>query len=405
MSLPSPKPLPLSRLKVLDVSQVMAGPFCCMLLGDMGADVIKVEPPGTGDQTRRSMGFTLKGSDSGGFIALNRNKRSVALNLATEEGRQIAATLVDRADVFVTNARPAALARAGLDYDTRKASNPRLVYAHINGYGIEGPDRDRAAYDVGAFWSRAGVAAALTPDGADLPYQRGGMGDHMAGMAAAGAVAAALLARERTGEGQLVSTSLMRIGMYMIGWDISMSLRLGIPAIPMSVQAPPNPLINAYTAGDGRRFWLLGLQADRHWPDVLRAIERPEWADDPRYATIEARWQHSAELVADLNAIFVARPMADWADVFDREDVWLAPVQHAHEVVDDPQAHAAGGFVDVPTEDGPLKAVASPVDFAGTPWAPRSMPPEFAQHTEEVLLELGFDWDRIIELKDAGAIP
>src|SRR5205814_8440906 len=132
--------------------------------------------------------------------------------------------------------------------------------------------RGGAAYDVGAFWSRAGVAAALTPDGVDLPYQRGGMGDHMAGLAAAGAVSAALLARERTGEGQLVSTSLMRIGLYMIGWDISMALRLGIPAIPMTVKAPPNPLINAYATGDGRRFWMLGLQADRHWPAVLRAI-------------------------------------------------------------------------------------------------------------------------------------
>jgi crotonobetainyl-CoA:carnitine CoA-transferase CaiB-like acyl-CoA transferase len=220
-------------------------------------------------------------------------------------------------------------------------------------------------------------------------------------------VAAALLARERTGEGQLVSTSLLRIGMYMIGWDISMSLRLGIPAIPMSIKAPPNPLINAYSTADGRRFWMLGLQADRHWPDVLRAIDRPEWAADPRFSTIESRWQYSSELVAELEAVFATRSMEEWAEVFDREDVWWAPVQHAHEVVDDAQAHASGGFVDVPSDrsDGPVKMVASPVDFAGTPWASRSMPPEFGQHTEELLLELGYDWDRIIELKDAGAIP
>jgi crotonobetainyl-CoA:carnitine CoA-transferase CaiB-like acyl-CoA transferase len=313
---------------------------------------------------------------------------------------------VDQADVFVSNARPAALARAGLDFEAVSSRNPRLVYAHINGYGIEGADRDRAAYDVGAFWSRAGVAAALTPDGADLPYQRGGMGDHMAGMAAAGAVAAALLARERTGEGQVVSTSLLRIGMYMIGWDISMSLRLGVPAVPMTVKAPPNPLINAYSAGDGRRFWMLGLQADRHWPDVLRAVGHPEWAEDPRFSTIESRWQHSAELVAALDAVFATRAMDEWAEIFDREDVWWAPVQHAHEVVDDAQAHAAGAFVDVPSAEGdPVRMVASPVDFGGTPWAPRSMSPEFGQHTEEVLLELGLDWDRIIELKEAGAIP
>jgi crotonobetainyl-CoA:carnitine CoA-transferase CaiB-like acyl-CoA transferase len=195
--------------------------------------------------------------------------------------------------------------------------------------------------------------------------------------------------------------------MYMIGWDISMSLRLGIPAVPMTVKAPPNPLINAYTAGDGRRFWLLGLQADRHWPDILRAVDRPMWAEDPRFSSIQLRWQNSAELVTELNGVFATRPLSEWAEIFDREDVWWAPVQHAHETIDDAQVRAAGGFVDVPSADGgdPVPGVASPADFGGTPWAPRSGPPEFSQHTEEVLVELGYDWDKITELKDAGAIP
>ena len=384
----------------------VAGPAASGVLGDWGAEVVKIEPP-EGDPFRGLLSAFGGDGSSPPFELDNRNKRSVGLNLSHPDGQRIAAQLVDQADVFVTNARMPALARAGLDYETVSARNPRLVYASVSGYGIDGDERDRAAYDVGAFWSRAGVAAALTPDGVDLPYQRGGMGDHMAGMAAAGAVAAALLARERTGKGQLVSTSLLRIGMYMIGWDISMALRLGLPVVPMTVQAPPNPLINAYTAGDGRRFWMLGLQGDRHWPDVLRAIERPEWGEDPRYTSIESRFEHSAALVADLNAVFSTKPLDEWATIFDREDVWWAPVQQGQDVVGDPQAHAAGGFVDVPGVDGgdPVRMVASPVDFAGTPWAARSMPPEFAQHTEEVLLELGYDWDRIIELKDAGAIP
>jgi crotonobetainyl-CoA:carnitine CoA-transferase CaiB-like acyl-CoA transferase len=251
------------------------------------------------------------------------------------------------------------------------------------------------------------VAASLTPEGTDLPYQRGGIGDHMAGMATAGAVAAALFARERTGEGQLVTTSLLRTGVYMMGWDISMALRMGVPTVPMTVAAPPNPLISAYAAGDGRRFWLLGLQAGRHWPDVLRAVGRPDWAEDERFASIRARTKHSAELVHELGTIFATRPLDEWAVIFDREDVWWAPVQHAHETVTDPQVVASGGFVDVPTPDGgePVRMVASPVDFAGTPWAARSMPPEHGQHTEEVLLELGCDWDEIIRLKDEGAIP
>jgi crotonobetainyl-CoA:carnitine CoA-transferase CaiB-like acyl-CoA transferase len=393
-------------IRVVEVGMWVAGPSAAAVLGDWGADVVKIEPP-DGDPFRGLLSAFGGDGLNPPFELDNRNKRSVGLNLSHEEGRRIAAELVDHADVFVTNARPAALERAGLDYETASARNPRLVYASVSGYGVEGDERDRAAYDVGAFWSRAGIAAALAPDGADLPYQRGGMGDHMAGMAAGGAVAAALLARERTGEGQLVSTSLLRIGMYMMGWDISMSLRLGIPVIPMTVRAPPNPLINAYTAGDGRRFWMLGLQADRHWPDVLRAVDRTDWADDPRFNSIEARWQHSSELVDELSTLFATKPLAEWAAIFDREDVWWAPVQYAHETVDDPQAAAAGGFVEVPAADGadPVRMVATPVDFAGTPWSARSMPPEFAQHTEEVLLELGYDWDRIIELKDAGAIP
>jgi crotonobetainyl-CoA:carnitine CoA-transferase CaiB-like acyl-CoA transferase len=392
-------------VRVVEVGQWVAGPAAAAVLGDWGADVVKIEPL-DGDPFRGLLSALGAGGSSPPFELDNRNKRSVALDLRVEEARGIAAQLVDGADVFVTNARPAALARAGLDFASVAERNPRLVYAHVTGYGLEGEDADRAAYDVGAFWSRAGVAASLTPDGSPLPYQRGGMGDHMAGLAAAGAVSAALFARERTGAGQLVSVSLLRIGMYMLGWDISMALRLGFPTTPISVSAPPNPLISAYEAGDGKRFWMLGLQGDRHWPDVLRAVERPEWADDERFSSIIARFQHAAELVAELNAIFATRTMAEWAPIFDREDVWWAPVQHAHETVDDPQVRAAGGFVPVPTDGGePVEMVASPVDFGGTPWAPRSMPPEFAQHTEEVLLELGHDWDRIIQLKDLGAIP
>ena len=395
---------PMDGVRVVEVGMWVAGPAGAAILGDWGADVVKIEPP-DGDPFRGLLSGIVDGV-SPPFELDNRNKRSVGLNLSLPEGRELAAALVDQADVFVTNARPGALARAGLDWDTVSARNPRLVYAHVTGYGLTGDDADRAAYDVGAFWSRAGVAASLTPDGQPLPYQRGGMGDHMAGLAAAGAVAAALFARERSGEGQLVSTSLLRIGMYMLGWDVNMSLRLGVPTMPMTVVAPPNPLISAYQAGDGKRFWMLGLQGDRHWPDVLRAVGRPEWADDERFADLMSRFANSAELVRELNAIFATKSLSEWARVFDEEDVWWAPVQHAHDLIDDPIARAAGGFVSVPVDGGdPVEMVASPIDFAGTPWSPRSMPPEFAQHTEEVLLELGHDWDRIIELKELGAIP
>ena len=399
-------PGPMHGIRVVEIGMWVAGPAAAGILGDWGAEVIKIEPP-EGDPFRALLSALGLDGSNPPFELDNRNKRSIALRLSHPEGQRIAAEVIDGADVFVSNARPAALARAGLDYDTLSARNPRLVYAHLTGYGLEGDDRDRAAYDVGAFWSRAGVAASLAPEGTDLPYQRGGMGDHMAGMATAGAVAAALLARERTGEGQLVTTSLLRTGVYMMGWDISMALRMQVPTTPMTTVAPPNPLISAYTAGDGRRFWMLGLQGSRHWPDVLRAVDRPDWAEDERFASMRDRTKNSAELVRELNAIFATKTLDEWGAVFDREDVWWAPVQHAHETIDDPQVVASGGFVDVPASDGgePVRMVASPADFAGTPTAPRSMPPEHGQHTEEVLLELGYDWDKIIELKDAGAIP
>jgi len=397
---------PLEGFRVVEVGMWVAGPAAAAILGDWGAEVVKIEPP-EGDPFRALLSAVGLDQSNPPFELDNRNKRSIALNLSHPDGQRLAAELVDGADVFVTNARPSALERARLDHETLSARNPRLVYAHLTGYGLAGEDRDRAAYDVGAFWSRAGIAASLTPEGHDLPYQRGGMGDHMAGMATAGAIAAALLARERTGQGQLVSTSLLRTGLYMMGWDVSMALRMGVPTTPMTVHAPPNPLISAYTASDGRRFWMLGLQGSRHWPDVLRAIGRPEWADDDRFRSMRDRGINSAELVSEMNAIFATKTLDEWGEVFDREDVWWAPVQHAHETVTDPQVLAAGGFVDVPAPDGgdPMRMVASPADFAGTPWEPRSVPPEHGQHTEEVLLELGYDWDDIGSFKDGGAIP
>ncbi len=398
-------PGPMEGVKVVELGMWVAGPAAAGVLGDWGADVVKIEPP-EGDPFRGLLSALGSAGSSPPFELDNRNKRSVGVNLGVAEGRQFAAELVDGADVFVTNARPGALARAGLDYASVSARNPRLVYAHVTGYGLEGDDSDRAAYDVGAFWSRAGVAASLTPDGGapPVPARRDGRPHGRAG-GGRGRVRRPLRPGAHR-EGQMVSVSLLRIGMYMLGWDISMALRLGLPTVPMTVAAPPNPLISAYEAGDGKRFWMLGLQADRHWPDVLRAVERPDWADDPRFSSLVARFEHSAELVSALNEVFATRPLAEWAPVFDREDVWWAPVQHAHETVDDPQVRAAGGFVTVPVVGGdPVEMVATPVDFGGTTWEPRSMPPEFAEHTEAVLLELGHDWDHIIELKELGAIP
>ena len=280
------------------------------------------------------------------------------------------------------------------------------MYARVTGYGERGPDADRPAYDVGAFWARTGMVAALTPEGSDPPLQRGAMGDHTAGMTLAGGVAAALVARERTGRGQLVTTSLLRVGAFVMGWDANAALRLGIHATPMERRTMPNPVISSYRAGDGRWFWLLGLQGQRHWPDLVRTVGKPEWLDDPRFATMPARREHATALVAALDEIFATAPMAEWAKRLDAAGMWWAPVQTVEELLEDPQAHAAGLFVDVPQADGrTAPAIASPLDFSDTTWAVEAPAPECGQHTELVLLELGYDWDEIAALREKGALP
>ena len=232
------------------------------------------------------------------------------------------------------------------------------------------------------------------------------MGDHMAGMSAAGAIAAALFHRERTGQGQKLEVSLVRVGAYMMSWDITLALRLGTPVIPYDREHHINPLINCYRAGDGRWFWLLHLQADRHWPNVCRAVGRPDLLEDPRFSDIQKRRDNAPALVAELDKEFAKRPLSQWAEIFQREDVWWAPVNNVNELLEDPVVEKSGILVDVPAGDGSsFKLVAPPVTFRGTPSGPQRPPPELGQHTEEILLELGYSWDDIVALKEQGVIP
>jgi len=399
-------PGPLEGIRVVEMGFWVAAPSTSLILCDWGADVIKIEPP-NGDPLRgwvASMtGWTIPSNSP--FELDNRGKRSIALNLETEEGRTIARALIDKADVFVTNVRPKALERSGLTYERLRETNQGLVYCQMTGYGPDGPNRDRAAYDIGAFWAHGGVAAGLTPKGAELPQQRGGMGDHVAGCSAAGAICAALLARSRTGEGQRVSVSLLRTGVYVMGWDISIALRVKLPVEAYDRYHAVNPLIDCYQAGDGRWFWLLLLQGDRHWPDLCRAIGREDLLEDARFADISRRLQNAPRLVEELDRVFATKSLDEWGQAFDRENVWWAPVNSINQVVNDPVVQEAGAFVDVPGPEGPIQGVATPADFYGTPWQPQGYVPELGQHTEEILLELGYDWDRIVAIKEGGVIP
>ena len=380
---------PMEGIKVVELGVWVAGPAAAGILADWGADVIKIESP-RGDPGR--MFGRMLGCDLGvnpPFEMDNRNKRSIVLDLTTEEGRDIAFELLADADVFVTNVRPGALQRLGLDFETASAHNPRLVYGLITGYGESGPDAERAAYDVAAFWSRAGVAHLLTRPGDTPPFQRGGMGDHSAGMTLAAAICAALLARERTGTGQLVTTSLYRQGAYTVSFDINTYLLTGQPIAIGQRETMGNPCMNNYAAGDGRRFWIVGLEGDRHWPPLCRAVGHSEWLDDPRFSDARARAVNGTELIAELDEIFATKSLDEWAQVFASEpDFFWSPVNSIEDVVADQQFHAAGGVVDVPDKEASVPMVATPADFHGTPWAPRSVAPELGQHTHEVFAEL-----------------
>lgn len=368
---------PLTGVKVVELGVWVAGPAAAGLMADWGAEVIKVEPE-TGDPQRSVFG-ALGIADQAGvppFEIDNRGKRSVVLDLRTDDGMSQMLALLADADVFVTNVRPAGLARLGLDADTLARKFPRLVYGIITGYGLSGPDVDRAGYDVGAFWARSGLAHTLVAPDEMPPPLRSGQGDHTTAMSLAAGVMAALFDRERTGRGRVVSTSLLRTGIYTLGWDIGVFLRFGKRQSTRPRHRNAQPQVLNYRARDSRSFWLLGLEADRHWRGLLEAIERPDLADDPRFVTARDRAQHTEELIGILEHHFATRSFDEWTARFDEHDVWWAPVNSIPEVVADPQAIAAGAFVDMAPRENeqPYRAVNSPVDFDGYRFRPGPVP-------------------------------
>jgi crotonobetainyl-CoA:carnitine CoA-transferase CaiB-like acyl-CoA transferase len=337
----------------------------------------------------------------------NRGKRSVAFDLTNERAVTVVHQLVAEADVFLTNLRPAALQRVGLAPEETCDRHQRLVYAIITGYGLDGPEAARGAYDIAAFWARAGIAESLRTPGGPLPFQRGGMGDHTVAMTCAAMVSAALVERARTGRGQLVSTSLLRQGVYTIGFDVNVALMWGRTLGIGARETMYSPVLNNYTAGDGKSFWIVGLEGDRHWPALARAVGHPEWITDPRFEDGRGRAVYAGELIGMLDDIFASRPLEEWAAAFAEEpELFWSPVNAVDDVIADEQFHAAHAVVDVPDEDGALPMLATPVDFDGKPPTPRWRAPFLGEHTSEVLRELGFDEATTASMVSEGiAVP
>ena len=322
----------------------------------------------------------------------NRSKRSVMFDLQTDAGMADAIRLIATADVFVTNIRVDALERLGLDYDRLSEQFPELIYAHISGYGRDGPDATRAAFDIAAFWSRSGIASLLSAPNQPPPFQRGGMGDHNTGLAAAGAVSAALFERTKSGQGQLISTSLFREGMYTIGFDLNTKLMWGADIGNNDRTVASSPTANNYELGDGRRIWVVGIDVRRHWPPMCRATGLDHLIDDERFDEPSKRAANASELIPLFDEAFAKMDFAAIEAATEREpDFFWAPINTLDDLLADPQFEASGAVVAVPDAPGATTTtamVATPVDYSRTVVRPRSVAPGLGEHTEEVLAEL-----------------
>jgi crotonobetainyl-CoA:carnitine CoA-transferase CaiB-like acyl-CoA transferase len=400
----------LSGYRVIEVAAWAFVPAAGAVLADWGADVIKVEHPVTGDPQRGlvSMGLIPGGPNAVNYIMEqpNRGKRSIGIDMATDKGREVLYKLAESADVFLTSFLPSVRQRLKIDVEHIRAVNPNIVYARGTGQGPRGLDSDKPGYDGSVYWGRGGIAHALTPGDAKFPIGgRAAFGDLAGGMAIAGGIAAGLLQRATTGEAPLVDVSLLGLAMWQLSPDIVASgLYGGDPMPKFTRRSTPNPLVGGYRTSDDRFITLMMLQSDRFWPEFCTCVGRPDLIDDPRFVDGASRFNNREECVATIDEVFAARTYAEWKSVLTNLSGAWAPVQMANELVDDPQVEANGYLSRVHRSDGKeYDLVANPVQMNET--ADELQPaPEHGQHTEEILLELGLDWDAITAYKQAGAV-
>jgi formyl-CoA transferase len=379
--------LPLAKMRVLDVSQVMAGPYCCMLLGDLGADVIKVEPPEGGDQTRRAMGFKMTGDDSLGFLNMNRNKRSVTLDLKTEAGRKVFYRLAETADVIVENYRPGTMKKLGVDFETIRRINPSIIYASISGFGQSGPWAERPGFDLIA--QAATGVMSITGDPAGPPAKSGvPVTDIGCSLFTLYAILAAYIGRAANGNGQYIDSSLYEAGIAFAIWDIAEYWGTGRVPQRLGTGNRMAAPYQAVRAQDGH--FVLGANNDRLWLRLCETIGRPDLPAHPDYRTNADRLANREKLIADLEKTFSRESREHWVSALLAAGIPAGAISDYAEVFSSPHAAARQAKMTIPHPvEGDVPNIGFPVKLMGTPQQVRRHPPLLGEHNEEIFDELG----------------
>jgi crotonobetainyl-CoA:carnitine CoA-transferase CaiB-like acyl-CoA transferase len=399
---------PLVGITVLDWTQWQMGPVATAMLGDLGADVIHIEHHITGDPSRGLVTpdyIDLPHGKHSYFEINNRGKRGITLNLQSNEGREVLYRLVKKADVFVHNYRPGIPEKLKVDYLTLRQHNSKLIYAAASGFGEKGPDSEEGALDLVGL-ARSGVSTLLgSANDPALPHY-GGLADQIGAIMTAYGILAALVARERSGVGQKVDTSLLMSMITLQGLMIGKEFYLHKPTVQQKRGSARNALWNYYKCRDGKWLALAMLQSQRYWPEVCRALGIETIIEDSRFSSPKAREQNSQDLIAIFDKAFLNKTAAEWAPILHKRDIIATEVKSLSDLAFDPQVIANEYIIEKTHEVlGPVKVVGVPIGLSETPGEINPEAPEFGQHTEEVLMELGgYSWDEINALREKKAV-